>query len=234
MNEARAGFESASQYAFQLLLGIARGRSSVETALSQLYRLGLGSHWAPVAPLCGGCSTHWSHRPRAPLVPRPFVARLRRFETRPFRWPIALPKASPTLAFVAVDDVGRIVQEGRLLSVLLGQLRPHTVVMPRSSNATTVEAARSSLQSVMTVTFLDFANSADANALEAGNSETRVVLWTEMTMSREVLSAIWNSGAAFSVIVLGRTIPDPNRPDRPLVTVLAHSNESALIREMTS
>lgn len=235
MNEARRGYEETSREAFGGMLAIATQRIPVERGLAQLYRLVGNGLWAPVDPLCGGCSAHWKDRPRAALVPRPVVDRLRRFDSGSARrWPASLPKVSHALALVALEDVRHALQDAPVLPALLARLKPHTLLLPCDAPLPCLDAARAVLARLRSETFLDFFDPKDPTTLGGGEHETRVLLWTGIDITADALSALWVSPGALCVVLIGRGVPDPWRPDRRLADVLDSANEDEIIHAMTS
>jgi superfamily II DNA helicase RecQ len=234
MNEARQEYAQSSELGFRLLMSIALRSCSVERALSELYRLG-GSHWAPVEPLCGGCSADWSSRPKGPLLVQPLATRPMRFQMlRSDPWPSAFPTAGPGLGFVVVDDVHQSLMDRHLLNNLLAMARPHCVMLPSDAGLQQVEAVRQSVERCKYPLFFDRPDPCNPLSLEGGEGEVRVLIWPQHEMAGEVFRALWTVRSAFTIVVLARSVPDPARADRRISDVEKWIDEDTLERELTT
>lgn len=235
MNRARDAHEATGRSAFDALLHIARGETSVESGLAKLYGLHSRTHWTPVDRLCGGCNAHWESRPRTPLTPRPVVGRLTHFDnSMTGTWPTHLPRVSPSLAIVALDDVSQALCSGTTLSALLSRLRPHTVLVPHGASDASIRAVRARVGLQPDAIFIDRFREDDPLSMQAGHLETRIVCWTGSTMTSAALSLLLSSDNSFTVLLLGRHVADPERPDRSLTSIFDCADQSELLRALTS
>jgi ATP-dependent DNA helicase RecQ len=238
MHEARQQARQAADRAFDLMLGVAEGRVQVETALSRLYHLVLPNVWMPAASACGGCPVHWSPPRLRDWVPQPFVARLGLFEER--RAPDALlrmlPRAQPNLIFVVVDDVRRVLRAppGGLADALVGQLRPHTVLLPSGAAQADVDALRGCLQRTRADAFIDRFGPEDRDALDGASGEFRLVFWTDTAMPPMAASQLTGAACTLTVVLMSPGITDPLRPDRSWASVLPHADEDTALRALAS
>lgn len=233
-NEVRYAYENSGISAFNALLELAHGRTAVEHGLAELYGLTGHGHWIPVEGLCGGCAADWMSRPRVSLKPCPFVGRLSRFDVSSVGvWPDSLSRATPSLAIIAVDDVAHTVSNTTLLSALLSLVKPHSVLLPIAVGQQCEDMVRQSIARWGGPAFLDRFDENDPRALIGGEGEVRIVCWTDPTLPSTMLQAMSEAHLGLTVLILGRQVPDPNRPDRLLVQILPCADHTDILRATT-
>lgn len=233
-NEVRQAYEDSGLSAFNALLELAHGRTAVEHGLADLYGLSGHGYWIPVEGLCGGCAADWMSRPRVPLKPCPFVGRLTRFDVSKIGvWPDSLSRVTPSLAIIAVDDVAQTVSSTTLLITLLSRMKPHSVLLPIDVGQHCQDVVRQSIARLDGPTFLDRFDGSDPEAIISGEGEVRIVCWTNPTLPSMVLHAMFEANLGFTVLILGRQVPDPNRPDRLLVQLLPCADHADILRATT-
>ena len=234
-NEVRQAHEDSGLSAFEALLDLAHGRTAVERGLAELYGLSGNGHWIPVECLCGGCAADWMSRSRVPLRPCPFVGRLSQFDVSSVGvWPDSLSRVTPCLAIIALDDVAQTLSDTTLLSALLSRMKPHSVLLPIDVGQRCEDAVRQSIARREGPTFLDRFDGHDPLALIGGEGEVRIVCWTEPTLPSKVLQAMFEAHVGFTVLILGRQVPDPSRPDRLLAQLLPCADHTDILRATTS
>lgn len=238
MHTARSESKRAARLAFQLMLDIARNERPVETALRDLYQIATPTVYAPVSAYCGGCGSHWSDRPRVPVVPAPFVARLDQFEPRlDFEEALrTFPRLLPNLTFIVVDDVMRTLQQssGGLIEALLSRVRPHTVAITRDTPATVANLMRTRLRRLRSDAFIDSFDTAMPDSLASGKDEVRIIIWTSDAISQSLNMLLRTSSEAMTVMIIPRTTRDPERPDRTWPSVLPHIDEQTAIQALSA
>ncbi|WP_080745230.1 protein DpdF [Cupriavidus necator] len=236
MHEARAKARRASHQAFQLMMAIARNERSVDEALSTLYRLSLPNAWGPVRAYCGGCHSHWGTRPTGAAKVTPFVGRLPCFAVRPLSDTVlrALPRTLPNLSFVVVDDICQLLQAPRpgLLDALASRLRPHTIAVAHETPPELVRALRARLRRLQTDAFIDTFSEAAPDDLAGGKDEVRLIVWSAETVPQALHTVLQASECAMTVMIIPRTVRDPERPDRAWPSVLAHTDEESVLQAL--
>lgn len=238
MQRARTESHRAARIGFELMLSIARGESLVEDALRELYRLTMPVAWGPVKAYCGGCQHHWQDRMKDPVTPRPFVARLDQFASRPnFEEAMqAFPRELPNLAFVVVDDIERMLHDSApgLVDALVSCLRPHTIAMMRGTPAGILTTMRARLKRIRSDAFIDVFNTGESDLPPGGVNEVRLLIWPSEVMPTALSLLLAGSAAAMTVVIMSSRIRDPDRPDRAWPSVLPHIDEESAIRALTS
>ncbi len=235
MNAARDSLLKASDDAFILMYRTAQAQIEISQALVQLYGLALPNHWGPVTAFCGGCGQHWGNQ-RMPLRQlKPFVARIDRFSPRLEQAPElqSLPREQANLVFIVTADLARTGADSRAsLAMLLQKARPHSLWIPQSANDQLVDAMAAQLVAVRSDTFIDRFDPRDPTALRGASDEVRFVLWLEAMITPESAAALRTSPSALTVVFINGQLPDPNRPDRPWSSVVAHADEDAVLRKL--
>lgn len=235
MNSARDSLLQATGRAFTLMYRAAQSQIEISQALIQLYGLNLPNHWGPVTPFCGGCSRHWGDQRMPQRRLSPFVARTDRFSPRLEQTPElqSLPREQSNLAFIATADLARSCVDSRsTLAMLLQRSRPHTLWVPQSVSDRLIDALIARLVAVRSDTFVDRFDPRDPTTLRGSSDEVRLVLWLESTITPEAAAALWTSPSALTVVFINRQLPDPNRPERPWSSVVAHADEDAVLRKL--
>ncbi|BCF87100.1 protein DpdF [Paraburkholderia largidicola] len=237
MQRARSDARSANNKGMELMLSIARNERKVEDALSELYRVALHTVFAPVRPYCGGCNHHWSERPRKPVAPSPFVARLDIFSRRP-DVPNALrgvPRVYGNLSFIVVDDVSRVLQQSttNVLDALVSTLKPHTIALERETQDVALNSMRARLRRLRSDAFIDLFDPARPDGLDGAEHEVRIVILSSESIGHSLSLALKTSPCAMTVVLLPNSARDPDRPDRLWSSVLPHTDEQSLIRALT-
>ncbi|PVX97691.1 protein DpdF [Paraburkholderia unamae] len=238
MQRARAESRRAARVGFELMLSIARSERPVEDALRELYRLTMPIAWGPVKAYCGGCRHHWQDRVKDPVTPRPFVARLDQFASRPgFEEAMpAFPRELPNLAFVVVDDIERVLHESApgLIDALISRLCPHTIAMMRGTPAGLLTMMRARLKRLHSDAFIDMFDASASDLPPGGVNEVRLLIWPSEVMPTALNLLLAGSAAAMTVVIMSSTIRDPDRPDRAWPSVLSHIDEESAIQALTS
>lgn len=233
-NQVRQAHEQNSHSAFDALLAIAHGRTAVERGLADLYALSGAAHWAPVDTLCGGCAKDWASRPGIPLTPRPLLNRLSRFEASCVgKWPDGLSDVTPSSAIIAVDDVAQTLRDATLLPALLNRLRPHTLLLSRNVDWLCEQAVRQCISRQGMTIFVDRFDEEKPLTFTSGINEVRIVCWTAAALTTAAINALLAHRVGFTAVVLDRQLPDPQRPDRHLVSVLPHVNFSDILNSIS-
>jgi ATP-dependent DNA helicase RecQ len=235
MNAARNSMRQACNSGFSLMYRVAEAQIEISQALIQLYGLALPNHWGPVTAFCGGCSQHWGSQ-RMPLRQlRPFVARIDRFSPRLEQSPElqSLPREQANLVFVATADLARTCADSRSsLAMLLQKVRPHSLWIPQSASDRLIDSVVNQLVAVRSDTFIDRFDPRDPTALRGGSDEVRFLLWLEPMITRESAAALRTSPSALTIVFIHSHLPDPDRPDRPWSSVVAHADEDAVLRKL--
>lgn len=235
MNAARDSLLKASGDAFTLMYHAAQAQIEISQALIQLYGLALPNQWGPVTAFCGGCRQHWGSQ-RMPLRQlRPFVARIDRFSPRLEQTPElqSLPREEANLVFIATADLARTCSDSRsTLAMLLQKVRPHSLWIPQSASDRLIDSIVNQLVAVRSDTFIDRFDPRDPTALRGGSDEVRFLLWLEPIITREAAAALRTSPSALTIVFIHSHLPDPDRPDRPWSSVVAHADEDAVLRKL--
>lgn len=236
LNAARDALLDASDKGFQLMYKTASSELEVSDALVALYGLALPDHWGDVTRYCGGCERHWGAR-RLPMRDlRPAVARTPRFSDRAREWPplLGMQRDSDHLIFITATDLAHTLMDERsCLSMLLQKVRPHTLLLPFSTPVALQHAIRQRLRNTRSDTFIDFFKPTDTTSYDAGQGEVRFIVWLDAAMSESAMVSLTHSSSAMTVVFINSSLPDPRRPDRPLVSVAAHTDESTVMRSLT-
>ena len=235
MNVARNELLDAADRAFDLMYRAARSKVEISDALVQLYGLALPNHWGPVTAYCGGCKQHWATNRMPPRQLRPFVARIDRFSSRLNHWPAlrSFPHDQSNLLFVAVPDLARTCADRRSsLALMLQKVCPHSLLIPQSASDALVEGLISQMAKTRSDTFVDRFDPRDPIALHGATGEVRFVLWMESMITPEAAAALRTSLSAMSVVFVNTQLPDPNRPERPWVSIVAHADEETVLRKL--
>lgn len=237
MNAARDSLLKAAGEAFTLMYRTAQAQIEISKALTQLYGLALPNHWGHVTPFCGGCSQHWGNQ-RMPLRQlTPFVARIDRFSSRLEQTVElqSLPREQSNLVFIASADLTRTCADSRSsLAMLLQKVRPHSLWISQSASDQLVDSIVTQLVAVRSDTFVDRFDSRDFTTLRGATDEVRFLLWLEPMITSESAAALLTSPSAMTVVFMNSQLPDPNRPDRPWSSVVAHADESAVLRKLVA
>lgn len=235
MNAARDGLLQAAGDAFTLMYRAAQAQIEISQALIQLYGLALPNHWGPVTAFCGGCSQHWGDRRMPVRQLKPFVARIDQFSPRLEETPElqSLPREQANLAFIATADLARTCADSRSsLAMLLQKVRPHSLWIPHSASDSLIDSIITQLIAVRSDTFVDRFDPRDPTALRGGSAEVRFLLWLEPMITPEAAAALRTSPSALTVVFIHTQLPDPNRPDRPWSSVVAHADEDTFLRKL--
>lgn len=235
MNAARNELLQAADRAFDLMYRAARSQVEISDALVRLYGLALPNHWGPVTAYCGGCKQHWAGNRMPPRQLRPFVARIDRFSSRINHWPAlqSLPWDQSNLVFVAVPDLAQTCADSRsILALMLQKVRPHSLLIPHSTSDALVEALISQMAKTRSDTFVDRFDPRDPIALHGATDEVRFVLWMELMITPEAAAALRTSLSAMTVVFMNNQLPDPNRPERPWISIVAHVDEDVILRKL--
>lgn len=166
---------------------------------------------------------------------RPFVARIDRFSPRLKQTPElqSLPREQSNLVFVATADLARMCADSRSsLAMLLQKVRPHSLWIPQSASDRLVDSIVNQLVAVRSDTFVDRFDPHDPTALRGGSDEVRFVLWLEPMITPESAAALRTSPSALTLVFIHSHLPDPDRPDRPWSSVVAHADEDAVLRKL--
>ncbi|GJG99179.1 protein DpdF [Paraburkholderia terrae] len=234
MQAARLESKDATRRGFELMLDIARNVRPVDDALCDLYQKVSPVVYAPVRAYCGGCASHWSDRSRDPVEPAPFVGRLDRFAFRTYFEQVlrVFPRVQPNLAFVVVDDVMRLLEQsnGGLLDALLSRMRPHTVAMAHETQAAHGKTMRARLGRLRSDAFIDTFDAAAPDSLTGGKDEVRIIVWISDVISQSMDMLLRTSPCAMTVMIVPRTLRDPQRPDRTWPGVLPHLDEATALQ----
>lgn len=233
MNAARNALQDASDKGFELMYKSANSTLEISDALVALYGLALPDHWGDVIRYCGGCVKHWGAR-RLPMRDlRPAVARIPRFSDRargclPL---LDMQRDSDHLVFITVADLTHTLMDERsCLSMLLQTVQPHTLLLPFSTPTSLQHAVRQRLRTTQSDTFIDFFSPTDTGSYDAGQGEVRFIVWLDPAMSERAMDSLTHSPSAMTVVFINSNLPDPGRPDRPLASVTAYTDESTVIR----
>jgi ATP-dependent DNA helicase RecQ len=237
MNAARERLLLATDKAFDLMARVATSQVEISNALVQLYGLALPNQWAPVTRYCGGCMQHWAGN-RMPLrLLRPFVARIDRFCSRAEPWPAlqSFPHDQPNLVFVAVPDLIRNCVDSRSsFALMLQRIRPHSLLVPQATSDTLVAAVINQMVLTRSDTFVDRFDPLDSIALHGATDEVRFVLWVESSITPQAAIALRTSPSAMTFVFIDCQLPDPDRPERPWVSIIAHADEEMALRKLTA
>jgi hypothetical protein len=237
MNAARDSMLHATDEAFNLMNKVAQSKIEISQALIKLYGLALPDHWAPVTPFCGGCSQHWGEQRMSPRQLRPFVGRLDRFSERYEQSPElqSFQREQVNLAFIVSDDLGRTITDRRSsLMILLQKTRPHTLLVPHSLSETLTDSLIEQMAAFRSDCFVDRYDPRDPTNLRGSSGEVRFVLWLEPTITADAAVALQTSPCSLTVLFINSQLPDPNRPDRPWASLVAHSDEETVLRKLIS
>jgi ATP-dependent DNA helicase RecQ len=236
MDAARNALLKASAKGFDLMYRTANADLEISDALVNLYGLALPGHWGDVTRFCGGCRVHWGERRMLIRDLRPAVGRTPRFSDRAHLWPplLELPRQSNRLIFITAPDLTHIAFQDRgCLSMILQACHPHTLLLPRATPQPLVETIRKRLRDTRLDTFVDFFDPTDTNSFQAGEGEFRFIVWLDAAMSEKARASLSNSTSAMTVVFIDAALPDPSRPDRLFISVIAHTDASAVMRRLT-
>lgn len=236
MNSARDAVLAASEEGFDLMNRTASDQLEISDALVKLYGLALPDHWGDVTKYCGGCAQHWGQSRLPSRTLRPSVARPSRFSDRTRSCPalLELPRQSGRLVFVTlVDLVRNLSEDGACLSVMLQAAHPHTVMLPLHMDPAVVSGIRQRLSEARSDTFIDLFDPEDPGTFQAGEGELRFIVWKNETMSAQALWSLESSPSAMTIVFIHSSLPDPERPDRRLASVVTHADESSVMRRLT-
>ena len=237
MNAARDSMLHAADEAFNLMNKVAQSKIEISQALIKLYGLALLDHWGPVTPFCGGCSQHWGEHRMSPRQLRPFVGRIDRFSERLVQSHElhSFPREQANLAFIVYDDVARNFTDRRSsLMMLLQKTRPHTLLVPHALSETLTESLICQMAAFRSDCFVDRYDPRDPTNLRGSSGEVRLVMWLDPTITVDAATAFQTSPCSLTVLFINSQLPDPNRPDRPWASVVAHSDEETVLRKLIS
>lgn len=235
MNSAREGLLLAADKAFSLMVRTATSQVEISNALVQLYGLALPNQWGPVTAYCGGCNQHWADNRMPVRQLRPFVARIAQFSHRTEQWPAlkSLPQDQPNLVFVAVPDLIRTCADSRsCFALMLQTVRPHSLLVPQSTSNVLVEGMIDQMTITRSDTFVDRFDPLDSIALHGAVDEVRFILWADSKITTQVATALRTSPSAMTVVFIDSQLPDPYRPERSWVSVIAHADEDTVLRKL--
>lgn len=235
LNAARDALLDASDKGFRLMYRTANSKLEISDALVALYGLALPDHWGDVSRYCGGCEKHWGAR-RLPLRDlRPSVARTPRFSDRVRKWPplLDMQRDSDRLIFITAADLTHtLMHERSCMSMLLQKVHPHTLLLPFSTPMALQHAVRQRLRDTRSDTFIDLFKPTDTGSYDAGQGEVRFIVWLDAAISEKAMVSLAHSSSAMTVVFINSSLPDPGRPDRSLVSVVAHTDESTVMRSL--
>lgn len=235
MNAARTGLLLATDKAFDLMARTATSQVEISHALVQLYGLALPNQWGPVTAYCGGCKQHWAGN-RMPLRRlRPFVARIAQFSLRIEQWPTlqSFPQDQPSLVFVAIHDLIRNCADSRsCFALMLQKVRPHSLLVPQSISNVLVEGLIEQMAITRSDTFVDRFDPLDSIALHGATDEVRFILWAESRITTQAATALRTSPSAMTIVFIDSQLPDPYRPERSWVSIIAHADEEMVLRKL--
>lgn len=234
-NSVRRAYEDSSRIAFDALLKLARGDRSVEESLAEIYSLSGKGTWIPVSPQCGGCSKDWLTRSHTPITPAPIVGRLSHFDaSRGLSWPDTLPRTSSSLAIISVDQMTDALLNTPLIASLVSRMSPHTVAMTACEDHRIEEKLLLSLSKSRANIFFDKFESEDTFSLHCGIGEIRIVIWTKPILPTHATLDLWSDYGGHTVLVVGSQVPDPNRPDRRLLSMVPHTTHLDFLRAVST
>lgn len=233
-NSVRRAYEDSSRIAFDALLELAHGRRSVEDSLAEIYSLSGTGTWTPVTPQCGGCWEDWLTRPGTPVTPEPVVGRLNRFaEARSLSWPDTLPKTTSSLAIISVDQMPDALFNTPLIASLIKRMNPHTVATTVCEDHRITEKLLQTLSKSRANIFFDKIESEDTFSLQCGIGEVRIVIWMKPVLPPHAALDLWSDYGGHTVLVMGSQVPDPNRPDRRLLSMVPHTTHLDFLRAVS-
>jgi ATP-dependent DNA helicase RecQ len=235
MNAVRDALLAAADRGLDLMHRTASAQLEISDALVKLYGLALPDHWADVTKYCGGCARHWGSGRMPARDLRPSVARPSRFSDRTRVWPalLKLPRQSQRLVFVIVaDPTLALTEASSCLAMMLQATHPHTLLLSRSTNPASLDSLRKRLSDTRSDTFIDLYDADDPGSFAAGEGELRFIVWQDAVMSRRALGSLASSPSAMTIVFIQASLPDPERPDRRLASVVAHADESAVLRSL--
>jgi len=235
MNAARNRMHEAAELGFRLIYRTAESKIEISQALIQLYGLTLPNHWGPVTAFCGGCNQHWGKNRMPTRQLRPFVARIDQFSPRLNNTSElqSLPREQDNLAFVVTSDLARTCTERpSSLMLLMQKARPHTLWLPNSASDSLVESLISQMTAFRSDTFVDRFDPRDPTTLFGSTGELRFVLWLDSLITPDSAAALQTSPCSITIVFINSQLPDPNRPDRPWSSVVAHADEETIMRKL--
>lgn len=235
MNEARQKMQDASAKAFRLMYQTATGEIEISDALTKLYALSLPNHWGPVTQRCGGCAFHWGPFRALAINSQSFVGRIDRFSPRgqSLLALANLPYESPHLVFITVHDLLHACATPRsILEVLVDVVRPHTVLLSLSAAEIYERGLQDRIAASRSDTFLDRFNPRVPSALYGGTDEVRFIIWTESTISSDVVAVLRAATSGLTVVFFHPSLADPYRPDRPWSDIVLHVDEETALRRI--
>jgi hypothetical protein len=115
---------------------------------------------------------------------------------------------------------------------MLQAAHPHTVLLPFHTDAAVVSGMRKRLSEARSDTFIDLFDPENPGTFQAGEAELRFIVWNNETMSVAALWSLESSPSAMTIVFIHSSLPDPERPDRRLASVVTHVDESSVMRRL--
>ena len=233
MDQARQASFRASDLGVATMVAVAKGQEEISRALSKLYTLNQTNAFAAVATCCGGCAAHWNTRADSAFYVAPQVHRIDRFDPRPMpRRPFDMEGIGGGRTHLVTHRHAHARSPGylALISALISQLNPHTVVAAQSSGEW-FAVAMERVRALDASTFVDVLGGRRMDSLEGGRGEVRIVMWPSHPMTLEERDALLHSPSALTVLLISADLPDPSRPDRAWAGVMTHFREEQVLEE---
>lgn len=115
---------------------------------------------------------------------------------------------------------------------MLQKVRPHSLLVPQSTSNVLVEGLIDQMTITRSDTFVDRFDPIDSIALHGAVDEVRFILWADSKITTQVATALRNSPSAMTVVFIDSQLPDPYRPERSWVSVIAHADEDTVLRKL--
>ncbi|MCA9131339.1 MAG: hypothetical protein KDB22_29845, partial [Planctomycetales bacterium] len=233
---ARESMVQMGRQGIETMLGVARQEKEISQALTATYSV-MHDVWSPVVSCCGGCATHWKNRASTSLYSPPRAGRLQRFSKRDIGRisKLGLPMASPRLLVIAVPESDDFVSTCQRMALNLAYVvRPHSWLMESSFTSRFLRSLEDVLRKLPNDdSFIDVVNAHEADAWVAGGDEVRVIFMDRdhpATFPRE----IWSSDAALEIVIVRRSLGDPDHNGRRFIDTVAHVASSTFLGKITT
>ncbi|MEJ8860074.1 protein DpdF [Variovorax robiniae] len=232
MDAARKVSFRASDLGVSTMVRVARGQEEISKALSKLYTLNQTNAFAPVSSCCGGCAEHWPVRADSTYYSPPQVYRIDRFDPRPVsRRPFNIDGIGGGRTHLLTHRHAHARAPGyvALVSALISQLNPHTVIAAKAGDWFDVAMER--VHALNMATFVDILDERRASSLDGGQGEVRIVMWPSRPITLKERDALLHSPSALTVLLIPADLSDPSRPDRAWAGVMPHIREAQVLEE---
>lgn len=237
VTQARDEMLEAGEQGMLAMQRVAHLDVEISEALASTYSVVQRGVWSPVVSCCGGCATHWDTRRTSGEYSPPIAGRLRRFAWRDTSriHNLHLPMASPRMLVIAVpEDRQFIATCERLAHHLASVVRPHTWQMEGALEARFAPRLRNLLlQLPDDGTFIDIVDVNAPDAWSAGQDEVRVT-FLDRVRPATFPPQLWHSSAALDIVIVPRTLGDPNHELRHFTDTVPHVAAATFFDKISS